>query len=358
MLKIIDDFHHLTENLYDIYKMKKAFFILNIILYSLFGYSQTRNIIENQATLFSLENKEDTIDFIIVDKNINQEKPIFLWCQGSQPVPLFCEIENYGFCFFGGGINNFSYQDIIKEYHLVVISMPMIPIKAKIENLDNQYNYIPNPKMPNAFSDDFIDGNYLENYVDRANIVLNFLKDKSWVDANKLVIAGHSQGTKVATKIAVTNSDVTHLGLFAANPFGRIDQFIREARLDAQLGKTSWGKADSVMNDNYRFYEQVNNEDSIIVYPSLKAWKTFNETYYDDWLSLDIPIYLTYGTEDQSAALCDIIPLFFIEKQKTNLYLKRHLGLEHNFFEVENGKVNYEKSHWNEVMEGFTNWIK
>lgn len=337
--------------------MKRIIFILSIILYSLIGNSQTGIIIENQATLFSIEQENDVIDFIVIDTIMNQKKPIFLWCQGSQPVPLFCEIESFGFCFFGGGLSNFNYHDIAKEYYLVVISMPKTPIKAKKENLNNGYQYIPNPENPNVFSDDFIEDNYLENYVNRAMIVLDFLKDKPWVDSEKLVVAGHSQGTKVATKIAVKNNGVTHLGLFSANPFGRIDQFIREARLNAQLGKTSWEKADSLINEQYVFYEKVNNEDSIKANPNLKAWKTFNETYYDEWLSLDIPIYLAYGTEDRSSDLCDMIPLFFIEQGNTNLSLKRYLGLEHNFFEVENGRPNYEKGHWNEVMDEFTNWL-
>jgi|SRR5690554_2048243 len=146
---------------------------------------------------------------------------------------------------------------------------------------------------------------------------------------------------------------------FSGNPFGRIDQFIREESLNAQLGKISWEEADSLMNANDEFYEAANNTDSIKVNPYLKAWESFNKTYYDDWLSLDIPIYLAYGTEDRNADLCDIVPLFFIEKNKTNLTLKRYLGLEHNFFELsENGRDDHRKGHWNEVMNEFANWIK
>jgi pimeloyl-ACP methyl ester carboxylesterase len=339
--------------------MKKLKCILIIVICAAKSFGQTGQLIENKAIKFSVELKKDLVEFIVVDTLLSKKKPIFLWCQGSLPVPLFCEIENYGNYFFGGGVSNFNYKEISAKYHLVIISMPKTPLVGKKEHLNSGFQYIPNPEEPLKFSKEYIDADYLDNYVNRAKAVLKFLKKQKWVSNEKLIVAGHSQGTKVATKMALNNKDVTHLGLFAANPFGRIDQYIREARLDAQLGKISWEKADSLTNDNYEFYKQVNNNDSILTNPSLKSWKTFSEPFYDDWLSLDIPIYLTYGSEDRTSDLCDIVPLFFIGKGKDNLTIKRYAGLEHNFFELnQNGRVDYEKGHWVEVMGEFIKWIK
>lgn len=339
--------------------MKNITIALILQLICLQSFSQIGTVIENKATLFSIEQKRDTIDFIVVDTVLNEKKPIFLWCQGSLPVPLFCEVDGYGYYFIGGGISNFDQKEIVKNYHLVIISMPKTPVLAKKENLNSSFQYIPNAANQNQFLTSYVEADYLDNYVQRASVVLKFLKKQKWVNNEALVVAGHSQGTKIATKIAVENKRVTHLGMFAANPFGRIDQYVREARLNAQMGLISWERADSIMNDNYAFYNEINNEDSIAANPSLIAWKTFTETYYDDWLSLDIPIYLAYGTEDRTADLCDIVPLFFIEKNKNNLTLKRYLGLEHNFFELTpDGRTNYEKGHWNEVMKSFVNWLE
>jgi pimeloyl-ACP methyl ester carboxylesterase len=337
--------------------------IFSVLLFIIFGtiniYSQRGVLIENKAILFSLEQNQDTIDFIIVDTTIHEKKPIFLWCQGSLPIPLFCEIESYGYYFFGGGVTNFNIADIVDAYHLVVISMPKTPVFAKKENLNKAYQYTPYPEQDNRFSDAYIEADYLENYVKRAKAVLQFLERQPWVSSDTLIVAGHSQGSKIASKIAVEHPGITHLGLFSANPFGRIDQYVRTARLDAQIGKISWQEADSIINQQYAFFEKVNNVDSIKTNPEFKAWKSFNETYFDDWLALDIPIYLAYGTEDRSADLCDIIPLFFIGEGKKNLTLKRYPGLEHNFFEVSpEGRPNYEKGHWAEVVKTFTEWVK
>lgn len=339
--------------------MKETALLVLLVFGINWSFGQTGVVLENKVTHFAIEQEKDTIDFIVVDTILNQKKPIFLWCQGSLPVPLFGEIEDDEKFFVGGGISNFDYGTIVKDFHLVVISMPKIPVLAKKENLNHSFHYIPNPKEPNQFLPAYIEADYLDNYVARAKTVLNFLKEQDWVSNEKLIVAGHSQGTDIATKIAVNDNNVTHLGLFAANPFGRIDQFVRQARLDAQLGKITWEKADSLMNDLYESYRQLDSEEYQKKHPSWKAGKTFSETYYDDWLKLNIPIYLTYGTEDIGSDLCDLMPLFFIENGKNNLTLERHLHLEHNFFEVdEDGRANHDKPHWNDVMQGFVTWVK
>lgn len=341
--------------------MQKTIIAILFIISNL-AFSQEGQIIENKAILFQLPHGEDTIEFIIVDTMLNEKKPIFLWCQGSLPQPLFGEIyganNEWSYYFQGGGIVNFNYREIVENYHLVVISMPKTPVRVSRNNLNRQFQYVPDLTKPRTFSKAYIEADYLENYVKRGNKTLEFLKTKDWVSSGKLVVAGHSQGSKVATKIATTNPSVTHLGLFSPNPFGRVDQFIRQARLDAQLGRISWLKADSIMEQQYDWFRKAHNHDTLKADPRLKAWKSFSEPFYDDWLSLNIPIYLAYGTEDRASDLCDIMPLFFIAENKDNLTLKRYLHLEHNFFKVdEGGKVNYQNPHWTSVMTGFLDWL-
>lgn len=339
---------------------KEQYLVITLLLFMLFHSirAQEGRVIQKKAIAFQLTHSDDTIDFIVVDTILDQKKPIFLWCQGSLPQPLFGELEGRGYFFQGGGIANFDYQKILEQYHLVVISMPKTPVVVPKENLSPRFLYQPDPDKPNEFSEEYIKADFLSNYVKRGNTVIEFLYSREWVDTEELVVAGASQGTKVATKIAVSNPLVTHLGLFSANPFGRIDQFVRQPRLDAQLGHISWEKADSLMNQQYDFFRKANNQDSINSTPWLNAWKTFSEPFYDDWLSMDIPIYLAYGTEDRTSDLCDIVPLFFISANKDNLTLKRHLHLEHNFFEVEeDGSTNYDKGHWEDVMNEFLDWL-
>jgi pimeloyl-ACP methyl ester carboxylesterase len=273
-------------------------------------------------------------------------------------VPLFAEIESYGLYLLGGGIGNFDLPSLRQHYHVVVISMPHIPAITGKNQVNSQFQFITDQNDPYSFPKAYVEADYLDRYVQRAGSVLDFLKKQPWVSTKKLVIAGHSQGSKVATKVAGKDPGVTHLGLFAANPFGRTDQFIRQARQDAQNGKISWERADSIMNDQYHFFETVHHTDSLKAHPEYRAWNTFSELFLDDWLQLDIPIYLAYGTEDQVAELCDLIPLYFIKEGKRNLTLKRYLHLEHNFFPVDlnTHRPDYNRPHWPEVMDAFLYW--
>lgn len=319
-------------------------------------FGQQLGLIGKKAIHFQIKTKADTIDFVVVDTALKAKKPVFLFCQGSLPMPLFVKFKKYGTEMVGGGVSNFDLPEIKKHYHLVIVSMPKTPVVVEERNINDNYCYVPDSTQKQVFSRAYIEADYLQNYVDRADRVLRFLQKQTWVNPQKTVVAGHSQGSKVAGKLALQNKKVTHVGLFAANPFGRVDQFVRQARLDAQFGKITWEQADQQMEEQYQYFREAHQADSLKLKPELKAWKTFSEPFIDDWLKLKTPLYLAYGTEDRTADLCDLVPLFFIQENKNNLTFKRYLGLDHNFFEVENGRANYNKGHWPEVMNRFVQW--
>jgi hypothetical protein len=321
------------------------------------SFAQKGALIHNEAIHFNVKSQDDSIDFIVVDTVLNSKKPIFLFCQGSLPLPLFVQPEKGPIWMIGGGVPNFDMQEIKKNYHLVVISMPKTPVIVPEKNLNKSYCYVPDPNQPEEFDSQYMLSDYLENYERRANVVLKFLRKQKWVDHSKLIVAGHSQGSKVATAIAARNKNITRLGLFGANPFGRIDQSIRDYRKAAESKEISWEEADQEMKEKYEMLRESYNEDALKAKPYLLAWKSFSKPQVNDWLKIEIPTYLAYGTNDIAADLCDLVPLFYIQNAKSNLTHKRYFNLEHNFFEVDpKGNPNYEKEHWTEVMSAFVKW--
>lgn len=322
-----------------------------------FSFAQKTQVINNESTSFKLELKKDTIDFIVVDNDLKKKKPIFLWCQGSQPVPLYINFKKDGLWLIGGGISNFDYEEIKKHYHLVVISMPQTPLIVDESNISKSYFYIGDSPDNNTPSVAFQKKDYLENYRNRAITVLQFLKKQKWVDNSTLIVAGHSQGSKVATEIAINYKYVSKLGLFSANPLGRIDQNIRKHRKDAENKTITWQQADKKIEQEYQFYKAVYDTEKVSANPSLIPWKSFSTPQLNDWLSFNKPIYMAYGTSDIASDFCDLVPLYFIRENKHNLSYKRYLNLEHNFFEVNNmGEVDYDNPHWKEVMNSFLTW--
>lgn len=336
--------------------MKFRLTIIFCILFKLI-FSQQGKIINNQSTQFVIEDKEDNIEFIVFDTKLDSRKPILLWCQGSLPYPLYVDSKQDGLWLIGGGISNFDIPTITNNYHLVIISMPKTTLIANEKDINNSYWYFGNSKDKNVPTLEFQKADYLENYVNRAIKVLKFLKKQDWVDNSKLIVAGSSQGSKVATKIAAANKNVSKLGLFSVNPFGRIDQNIRQARKKAEQKIISWEDADKEIEKEYQILKDANNPNIAKKDPSLLAWKSFSVPLLDDWLLFDKPIYLAYGTHDIASDLNDVVPLFFIQKGKNNLTYKRYLNLDHNFFEVdEKGRPNHEKPHWEEAMNTFIEW--
>jgi len=329
---------------------KRAFLILLVVFLSFqFSFSQSR-VEGTDYISFNIEETNDTINFVIADTVLNVRKPLLLFCQGSLPVPLFMDMGNDRI--IPMSLSNFDLGNMKKHYHVVVISMPKTPMIVEHKKLSNQYFYVGNSESKNP-TEEFHLADYSENYVKRANAVINFLKTKEFIDDSKVVVCGHSQGSRVAVGIASSNQDVTHLGLFSYSFERRVEDMIRKTRIQAQKGEITWEEADSIQAKSYAFYERVHNDDSLKVRPHLTSWRSFSKPTIDELASLKIPVYIANGSEDAGCVNTDMIPLYFIEQGKNNYVVKRYPGLEHNFFPIIDGRPDHKNGEWKNVMNAF-----
>jgi hypothetical protein len=332
--------------------MKKLISLLVLLIFFNFSHSQNR-VGDTGFVSFTIEEENDQIDFVIADTVLNTQKPLLLFCQGSTPMPLFMDVGNNRIVPMPLG--NFDLEEMRKHYHVAVISMPKTPMIVKYGELSEQYFYIGNSGSKNP-TEEFSLADYIENYVRRANVVIDYLKTKDFIDSTKLVVCGHSQGSRVAVGIADANEDVTHLGLFAYSYERRIDGVIRKIRAQAERGEITWEEADAKQSSQYEFYKRVLNDDSLKIRPHLTSWRSFSKSTIEELASLDIPVYIANGSEDIGCANTDMIPLYFIEHGKTNYVIKRYSGLEHNFFAIVDGKPDHKNGEWKNVMNAFIEW--
>ena len=320
----------------------------------LFGQATHPKIAEGY-THFQTTLKKDTIDFVVAETNLTVKKPVLLFCQGSQPVPLFFDFPDQGI--IPVTLNNFDVSEMKKNYHVVVISMPKTPVTVGWDHLNKQYNYVLDTASEYSYDPEFVKADYLENYVARANQVLKYLSKQKWVDNEQLVVAGHSQGSHVALGLAHANKNVTHLGLFGFNPLGRIDQYIRLARKQAEAGEITWQQADSIQKEHYEEYQSYYTPDSTQYSAFANSWKSFSKSQLNELVDLKIPVYIAYGSNDINGDFCDLLPLYFIEKGKSNYRVLRYPNLEHNFFPIDiNGNLDYQNGRWFVVMNEFVFW--
>ena len=319
--------------------MKKVLFLLLVSLIAFgqktpedFGYKYIR-----------LDYKKTKVDVLIQSKKgeENIQKPLFFWCQGSMPQPIL-KYDETGLY----GTFPFEVTDFLNEFHVVIIGKPGVPVISDVKDLKSNYQYlIENDSVPKTYSD----YNYLDYYVGRNNFVINKLLKEKWISKNKLVVAGHSEGSTIAAKLATKNEKGTHLIYSGGNPYGRILSMLEE---------------EVCRRKNYDLIEYwkfvVENKDNLDYNggDTYKATYDFSQPSAKYLKKLKIPILITYGTKDWNAPYNDLLQIESIQSSLKNLEFKPYFDVEHNFFPVnEKREPNYEIYNWENVGKDWKNWL-
>jgi dienelactone hydrolase len=330
----------------------KTLILTTIILINYNLFSQ-KNIIEN----FGFRNlqtiyKSDTVDILIKSKHGEEfvKKPIFLFCQGSLAQPLIkLDGEN------AYGVFPFSTDSLEIYYHIAIISKPNIPLIADIKTLGNNFTYLDptTGKIPKEYSN----RNLLDYYVNRNLKVIDFLEKLDYVDNSKLVLAGHSEGSTIAAKLATKSKKVTHLIYASGNPLGRIMAMIAKNRtIETDTDSTRYGESEF---DYWKIVLSEKNNMDDTNGDTYKATYDFSIPPINYLEKLKIPVLVCYGTKDESAPYNDYLRVEILKQNKNNFNFRAYIGLEHNFFPLtSNGKPNYEIFNWNKVANDWLMWTK
>lgn len=332
--------------------MLKSHLIRFCLLVSCFHLHAQKIVPGTSFTQFSLASKKDTIDFVISGTELTAKKPVFLFIQGSMPIPLFVDFPEQGP--FPMALGNFDLMNLHKHYHIVTISMPKTPVLVDLSQVNSNYCYVPDTTRKNEISDAFVVADNIDNYVNRANKVLDFLSKQKWVDNSRLVVAGHSQGSRIVAQLVEKNKKITHAGLFGFSPLGRVHEQVWLNYKEFIKGNTSWEDYETQQNQQLEFQKQITADKGEDI--GLIPWKSFTGIGFERLAKIKTPLYIAYGTEDKCAFVSELIPFYFIQSGKTNYEMKRYNGLEHNYFPVVDGKPDYENGKWAEVMNAFVAW--
>lgn len=288
------------------------------------------------------------VDILIKSKQGEEKikKPIIFFCQGSLPQPLIKYDENGLY-----GVFPFSPEIFLNQFHLVIVGKPFIPLIAEVKTLGNNYTYKDSTgKVPQGYSV----RNHLKYYVERNIDILKYLRKQTWVSNEKLIVAGHSEGSTIASMMAVQYNSITHLIYSGGNPMGRIMSIIQQRRAEendssrlAELEFDYW--KDIVSNNESETFE---NGDSY------KTTYGFSIPVYPHLLKLKIPTMMTYGTKDWNTPYMDFLRAEALRLNKTNMTFKAFVGTEHNYFPLSNdGRPNYNIYNWDNVASDWLNWI-
>ncbi len=309
-------------------------------------------------TEFSIKGKLDSINFIVSDTVFSIRKPIFLFCQGSLPFALFWKEDSLHT--WNQTFNFDNYKEHLNEFYFIEIAKPGIPVFSN--SADSNYWHID--PITHKTPAKYFKNNYLDYYVSAANDVIEFLLKQKWVDKSKIVVAGHSQGGKVAIKLAAKNKHITHLISLSSEPYTRFAINIKENKWNFLQGKITSeqyqkniDRLNTTVEKWYAHPNDIANKDG----------ETFGEiiSFYEPMLpyllQLKIPLFVAYGTDDVKADGCNMLPFEFARNGKANLTLKPYLDCDHGFVKTiydKTGKEIGKEDNFNKVADAFFNWLK
>lgn len=293
--------------------------------------------------------KEDSVDILIKSAkgDENKPKPLFFFCQGSMPQPL---LKTDGELVYG--VFPFAPDSLLQNYHLVIVSKPYIPLIKDKKDLDINFCFFD---TINGGFKKYSDRNNLEYYVKRNIFVLSFLLSRAYVLKKGLVVAGHSEGSTIAAKMAFEDKRIEKLIYSGGNPLGRILSMLQEAR-SRENDSTAYGEG------LLKYWEDVckqpldnNNKEG----DSNHTTFSFSQPSITYIRQLKIPVLVCYGTKDWSAPFNDYMQVEFIQTNLKNVTFKAYVGLEHNYFPLNaNGRPDYSQFKWDEVANYWNTWLK
>lgn len=301
-----------------------------------------------ETLLYAAGDTNAPVEYLKIGTDTSSIKPVLLFVQGSLPIPLIIDFGNFRH------VNiPFNTGLIAEQFHLVVISMPETPVVASVAQLNNQYSFITDTSDAYSFRKEYLQANYLENYVLRTKAVLADLQSKSWADAKGIHLIGHSQGAKIAAATAAETDALASVSLLAFNAYGRFDELIRRERAALKAGEISAEAYEQRLNEHYQQWKEIQADPENALNGN-KSWSSFSISYLPYLQKIKVPVFIGYGTEDISAENCDLLPLFFINNQMQNYTLKPYIGWDHNFFDINNRQAG---PNWDAVITDVVEWI-
>ncbi|MFK7820120.1 MAG: alpha/beta hydrolase family protein [Planctomycetaceae bacterium] len=282
----------------------------------------------------------------------DRRKPILILIRGSMAKPL---VKTNG---QGGHYPPFPFDAriFLDQYHLVCIGKPGLPLLAAKTDLNRRGEFVDpvTGRLPNKY----VKNNYLPYYVARNSKVVEFLLAQDWVDSEKIVVAGHSQGSDIAANMADKVPGITHLIYSSGSPYHStiLDMVQKQRRLDR-------GKAGARTEKHFEFWESVVR--SPFAAAQQHGWDTnntifsFSQSQNEILKRVRIPVLVTYGTEDTVAPFNDMFRIETIRDRTKDITFKAYHGTEHNYFGVtDEGELDFDKFGWDNVGRDWLTWLE
>ena len=158
-----------------------------------------------------------------------------------------------------------------------------------------------------------------------ASAAVDLLAAQPWVDASRIVVVGHSEGAQVAPALAASNGRVTHVAALAASGLSQAFDFVLDVRRRVREGGLSFEEGEARIRALFAQLRRIEAApaaaDSLWRGHSYRRWASFFEPPLDAFLSLDVPVFVAVGVDDEASPVesADYLPVAFLLAGKDNL---------------------------------------
>ena len=320
-------------------KTLKNLLRVSFYLFSTILFSQSIDDIK-EFNRIDLKTKKDTITFLHSTFN-EKPKPTIVFIQGSLPIPLIFKENNESWINFP-----FNYPKFYKDVNLIIINRKGVLLITEYSDYE---------KAQNKPTKEYLENANLYYRVFQVEEVLKYLKKQEWVDKNNIFLVGHSEGYRVAAKVAERNPKIKKIVCLAADPINRISENL----IRIQLENTS------LENDSLRvlkIYKEINDYKNLkkfnVIQNDMMNFVSYNENPpINSFKKYKNPVLISYGTNDVRAFNNNLLPLLI---NKKNLELKIYPDLDHNFIKKEfdkEGNPLEDSYHWDRVFKDVVDWL-
>ena len=327
------------------------YFLVVLVFISTISKAQNSEAFYLQKSGFDkleFKTNKDTITYLISKSKSITSKPVVLFVQGSQPLPLIFYDDKSA-----NSIIPFSTKDYLEKFTFVIIARKGIPL---IGTYDRDAKGYVNDK--GEIPEDYTKNNNLNYRVNQVNTVLDQLAKNNNFKKDSIFVIGHSEGYRVVSKVAEKSNKIAKLVCMSADPFNRITESILRERIKS-ISSSNENLAQLEINKLIDTYKRIPlNKIEFKSNVGFKNWLSYNENLsYESLRKFKKPILIVYGTADIGSLHNDLLPFLLPEN---NLTLKAYPNYGHNFEKKEhksNGESIQDSYHWDDVFQDVIKWL-
>lgn len=258
------------------------------------------------------------------DDSLSDKRPLIVFVNGSGAQSHFFKVgEQIGASLFG-----VIAREMKGDFHLATIEKRGVDFADEVER----------PGSAIGASEEYQLNATLEGRVENTRALLDVLMEAPFVDSNKVILFGHSEGADVAAAVAAKDERVTHVVFLSGGGAPQFfDFFVMQRKSMEEQGNTS-DEIESAMGKlEQKIAEIMQDSDSIDQFwqgHAYRRWASFaTVSSAESLLQSKAKVFAAHGSNDASVPIesFDLLAAKLVAERSSDVKICRFPGRNHAF---------------------------